>query len=111
MYQCVIKKQDLMQGQTFPFSSATAVCNHSTAFSVHPRPLKVYIFKSVELIQVHEPQTLCFTGQNVARTWHNVIASLLRSLSQFLENAQLLPVPGYPSFLRFMNLVYLWTTT
>ena len=63
------------------------------------------------LLLVHEPKTLCFTGQYVAKTWHHVIASLLRSLSQLVENAQLLVVPDYQSFFRFMNLVYHWTTT
>ena len=55
----------------------------------------------------------CLTNHVIANIWHHVIASLLRSLStsQFLENAQLLVVPHYQSFLRFMNLVYLWTTT
>ena len=94
------------RGKNVHFSSATAVCNHSTAFSVQPRPF----FKSVGLILVHELKILCFTGHNVAETWHHVIASLLQSLSQFVENAQLL-VPDCQRLLRFMNLVYLWTTT
>ena len=74
-------------------------------------PQKYIVFKSVGLLLVHEPKTLCFTGQYVAKTWHHVIASLLRSLSQLVENAQLLVVPDYQSFFRFMNLVYHWTTT
>ena len=82
------------------FQVPQAVCNHSTASSVHPRPLKVYMFQLCETlyVQVHEPQTFCLTRQNVAKTWHDVIASLLRSLSQFLENAQLLVVTDFQRF-------------
>ena len=76
-------------------------------------PEEYIYFKYVGLLQVHEPKTskLSFIGQHIAKTWHSVIASLLRSLSHFVENAQPLVVPDYQSFFRFMNLVYLWTTT
>ena len=48
---CVHLNAPLSERKTFcrsknvHFSSATVVCNHSTAFSVHPRPLKVYTFQ------------------------------------------------------------------
>ena len=87
------------------FQLTTAVSNHSAASSVHIRPLKyILFFNSVGVVLVPEPQTLCFTYQNVAKGWHDVIASLFRSLSHFLENAQPLLAPGYQSFFEVHEL-------
>ena len=97
------------------FQLTTTASNHvhSAASSAHIRPLKYILFNPVAHIPVREPQTLWSTCQNFSKTRHNVIGSLLRSLLQFLENsnAQLLVVPGCQSFLRLMNLLYLWTIT
>ena len=51
MWMCNVRswswKQEQLpcSGKSVHFSSTTAVCNHSAAFSVHPRPLKVYLFQ------------------------------------------------------------------
>ena len=67
----------IMQKQKFTFFKYHGCFQPLYCFQCSPKtPKSIIFFKSVGPLIVHEPKTLSFTGQNIAKTWHNVIASL-----------------------------------